>query len=149
MNTESEKKVNGTFNNRLYVIKRNGNRDAVKFDEISKRIERLANEINLIDVDPPQITIIVSQKVFAGITTTELDALAAEAAFTLSVKHPDYEKLAARIAIDNLHKETNYSFNEVIIRLHDANIISNRIFEIVNNHADALNNAIVYERDFL
>merc|ERR1719150_2779894 len=92
---------------------------------------------------------------FPGVTTVELDNLAAEIAATLTTKHPDYAILAARIVISNLHKETKKVFSEVITDLFNMNtkgkptpMISEQHYKIIMANADRLNSAIVSNRDF-
>jgi len=101
------------------------------------------------------ITMKVVSGLFSGVTTVELDNLAAETAATMTVKHPDYASLAARIAVSNLHKETKKTFSEVMNDLH--NIKENEragpkisVFHIgvINRNAERLNSAIIYDRDF-
>ena len=97
----------------MYVITRSGDREPIKFDKITDRIETLCKELAK-DVDPTVIAQKVIEGIFDGITTRELDQLAAETAAYLSTRHPDYAILAGRIAVSNLHKETKGCFSENI-----------------------------------
>src|SRR5687767_4032346 len=101
----------------MYVIKRNGKQESVKFDKITARIEKLSYSlsplVNVIDVAKKVI-----EGIYNGVTTSELDNLAAETAASLTTKHPDYALLASRIAISNLHKNTAKSFSDTMRRLH-------------------------------
>ena len=101
----------------MYVIKRNGKKESVKFDKITARIEKLSYSlsplVNVIDVAKKVI-----EGIYDGVTTSELDSLAAETAASLTTKHPDYALLASRIAISNLHKNTEKSFSDTMRRLH-------------------------------
>src|SRR6185369_6645249 len=101
----------------MQVIKRNGKRESVKFDKITARIEKLSYSlsplVNVIDVAKK-----VVEGIYDGVTTTELDNLAAETAASLTTKHPDYALLASRIAISNLHKNTRKSFSQTIYALY-------------------------------
>merc|ERR1719510_2614504 len=92
---------------------------------------------------------------YPGVTTVELDNLAAEIAATMTTKHPDYAILAARIVVANLHKETKKVFSEVVQDLRNivshgrpAPMISEFHYKIIMKNADRLNSAIVYNRDF-
>merc|ERR1711899_108853 len=92
---------------------------------------------------------------YPGVTTVELDNLAAEIAATMTTKHPDYAILAARIVISNLHKETKKMFSEVItdlykMRSHDrpTPMISEQHYKIVMDNKDKLDAALIYDRDF-
>ena len=141
----------------MQVIKRSGRREVVSFDKITARLRKLTynldtNYVNLIEV---------SKKVIMGlydnVTTVELDNLAAETAATMATIHPDYALLAARIAVSNLHKETEKSFAKVIHELYNyvdpktgerANLISDDIYRIVQQHKDELDSAIIFDRDF-
>lgn len=95
--------------------------------------------------------------VYNGVTTTELDNLAAETAAYMTTKHPDYAILAARIAISNLHKETTKTWSSVIEQLYTyvnpktgrpCPMISQETYTHVMNNAERLNSAIIYNRDF-
>ncbi len=96
---------------KMFVVKRNGRQEEVHFDKITSRIEKLCYGLNMDFLDPPAITQKVINGLYAGVTTVELDNLAAETAATLTTKHPDYALLAARIAVSNLHKETKKCFS--------------------------------------
>ncbi|ODM92112.1 Ribonucleoside-diphosphate reductase large subunit [Orchesella cincta] len=143
--------------NKMYVMKRDGRREEVHFDKITSRIEKLCYGLNMDFVDPPAITLKVISGLYSGVTTVELDNLAAETAATLTTNHPDYAILAARIAVSNLHKETKKCFSEVMNDLYvmvddksglKVPMLSPKHHEIIQKHADRLNSAIVYDRDF-
>jgi ribonucleoside-diphosphate reductase alpha subunit len=140
----------------MYVIKRNGRQESVKFDKITARIEKLSYSlspfVNSIDVAKKVI-----EGIYDGVRTTELDNLAAETAASLTTKHPDYALLASRIAVSNLHKNTTKSFSETMRKLYDyvdpANgkhlpMIADDIMEIVEANAELLDSSIIYDRDF-
>ncbi|MCH8234132.1 MAG: ribonucleoside-diphosphate reductase subunit alpha [Bacteroidetes bacterium] len=102
----------------MYVLKRDGRRESVKFDKITARIEKLCYGLDMKYVEPLEIAKKVINGIYDGVTTQELDNLAAETAATLTVRHPDYAKLAARIAISNLHKKTSKSFSNMMKRVY-------------------------------
>ncbi|OCB89086.1 hypothetical protein A7U60_g3769 [Sanghuangporus baumii] len=140
-----------------YVYKRDGRKERVAFDKITARIGKLCFGLDPKHVDPIEITKKVVSGVYQGVTTVELDNLAAETAAYLTTKHPDYAILAARIAISNLHKETKKKFSDVISDLYNyvnpktgkaAGMISKETFEVVRDNAELLDSVIVYERDF-
>ncbi|AXN75304.1 ribonucleotide reductase large subunit [Akhmeta virus] len=141
----------------MFVIKRNGYKENVMFDKITSRIRKLCYGLNTDHIDPIKIAMKVIQGIYNGVTTVELDTLAAEIAATCTTQHPDYAILAARIAVSNLHKETKKLFSEVMEDLFNyvnpkngkhSPIISNITMDIVNKYKDKLNSAIIYERDF-
>jgi len=140
----------------MHVVKRDGRKQPVKFDKITARIKKLAYGL-----DPMVDIIEVAQKVCAGVyngvTTSELDDLAAETAAYMSTKHHDYSLLASRIAISNLHKNTLKSFSKTIDILYryespktkaPAPLIAEDVYSIVMQHASILDDAIIYDRDF-
>lgn len=140
----------------MQVVKRDGRKQPVKFDKITARIKKLAYGL-----DPMVDIIEVAQKVCAGVyngvTTSELDDLAAETAAYMSTKHHDYSLLASRIAISNLHKNTLKSFSKTIDILYHyqspktkspAPLIADDVYSIVMKHAHVLDDAIIYDRDF-
>ena len=91
---------------RMFVLKRDGRKEPVHFDKITSRIQKLCYNLDMDYIDPPAITLKVITGLYAGVTTVELDNLAAEIAATMTTQHPDYAVLAARIVVSNLHKET-------------------------------------------
>ena len=141
----------------MFVIKRDGRKEPVQFDKITARIAKLCYNLNERFVDPVEVAKKVINGLFDGVTTIELDNLAAETAASLTTKHPDYAILAARIAVSNLHKETKKSFTETMRDLHayvdpktgeNASLIADDVMEIINEHSDQLDSAIIYHRDY-
>lgn len=141
----------------MFVIKRDGEKESVHFDKITSRIEKLCEGLNMDFIDAPAITHKVVSGLYSGVTTVELDNLAAETAATMTVTHPDYAILAARIAISNLHKQTKNDFSEVVKDLFNmvddksgrkTPAISDKIYNIVQANAERLNKAIDFKRDF-
>ena len=140
----------------MYVVKRDGRREAVKFDKITARIKKLCYGLNPL-VAPEKVAMKVIEGLFDGVTTSELDNLAAEVAATNTITHPDYALLASRIAVSNLHKNTKKSFSETIKDLYNyidpktakkAPLISDEVYNIIAKNADVLDSTIIYDRDF-
>ena len=102
----------------MYVIKRDGRKEVVKFDKITARIQKLCYGLNALVV-PEKVAMRVIEGLYDGVTTIELDNLAAEVAATNTITHPDYALLASRIAVSNLHKNTTKSFSETMKDLYD------------------------------
>ena len=141
----------------MLVIKRDGRKESVKFDKITARIEKLSYGLNTKYVKTIEIAKKVIDGLYDGVSTQELDELAAETAATLTTKHPDYAALAARISISNLHKTTSKSFSNTIKRLYtyinpktqeNASLISKDVYGIINKNAALLDSSIIYDRDF-
>jgi len=141
----------------MYVIKRDGKKETVKFDKITARIEKLCYSLNPALVDPIDVAKKVIEGLYDGVTTSELDNLAAETAASLTTKHPDYALLASRIAVSNLHKNTIKSFSETMRRLHgyidlkagkNASLIADDVWEVIEKNAEVLDSTIIYDRDF-
>ena len=141
----------------MYVIKRDGRRESVKFDKITARIEKLCYSLDPFFIQPLDVAKKVITGLYDGVTTSELDNLAAETAASMTTKHPDYAVLAARIAISNLHKETQKSFSATMKRLfnytdpktgENAALLSKEVYEVIKKHAAELDGAIIYDRDF-
>lgn len=141
----------------MYVIKRDGRREPVKFDKITSRIEKLCYGLNTEYVHPIEVAKKVINGLYDGVTTNKLDDLAAETAASLTAMHPDYAILAARIATSNLHKETKKLFSDTIRDLYEyidpvtgqnASLIADDVMEIVQKNAEQLDSAIIYSRDF-
>jgi len=99
----------------------------------------------------------VIEGLYDGVTTSELDNLAAEIAATMTITHPDYAKLAARISVSNLHKNTKKTFSEVVTDLYEyvnprtekeAPLISDEVYEVIMANKEKLDSTIIYNRDF-
>ena len=140
----------------MYVVKRDGRKEAVKFDKITARIKKLCYGLNPL-VAPEKVAMKVIEGLFDGVTTSELDNLAAEVAATNTITHPDYALLASRIAVSNLHKNTKKSFSDTVTDLYEyidpktnekAPLISDEVYKIVKKNADVLDSTIIYDRDF-
>src|SRR5581483_2826541 len=140
----------------MFVIKRNGKSESVKFDKITARIQKLSYGLSPL-VDVIEVTKKVIEGIYDGVTTTELDNLAAETAASLTTKHPDYALLASRIAVSNLHKNTEKSFSATMRRLHQYTdsatgrkmpLLADDIMEIIEANAELLDSSIIYDRDF-
>lgn len=144
------------FTGRMYVIKRTGEKEEVAFDKITRRIAALCDGLNPEFICPVKVTQKVVEGVFPGVTTSEIDVLAAETCAYMSQLHPDFSTLAARIAVSNLHKNTLGDFVETVKILHGvqdkagraAPLVSDELLEIVMEHGDKINKAIDYERDY-
>jgi ribonucleoside-diphosphate reductase alpha chain len=140
----------------MYVVKRDGKSEPVMFDKITSRVRKMCYGLNSL-VDPVKVAMRVIEGLYDGVSTSELDNLAAEIAATMTVQHPDYAKLAARIAISNLHKNTKKSFTETMTDLYvyenprtgkKAPMIADDVYEIMMANAEKLDSTIIYNRDF-
>jgi len=140
----------------MYVVKRDGHKEPVMFDKITDRIKKLCYGLNDM-VDAVKVAMRVIEGLYDGVTTSELDNLAAETAASMTVTHPDYAQLAARIAISNLHKNTNKSFSETMSEMYyyvnprtnqAAPLISDEVHQVIQENAAFLDSHIIYTRDF-
>ena len=138
------------------VVKRNGRREPVMFDKITSRVRKMCYGLNKL-VDPIKISMRVIEGLYDGVTTSELDNLAAEIAATMTTTHPDYAKLAARISVSNLHKNTKKVFSEVMTDLYEyvnprtgkkGPMIADDVYEIIQKNKAKLDSTIIYNRDF-
>lgn len=141
----------------MLVIKRDGRRESVKFDKITRRIENLCGGLHEKYVNPVKVARKVIEGLYDGVTTVELDHLAAQVAASMTTLHPDYAILAARIAISNLHKVTSRSFSNTMKQLYtyidpktgeNASMISKQVYKVIRNNAAYFDGIIDYERDY-
>jgi len=155
--SEEEIEMAKATGSKMVVLKRDGRSETVHFDKITSRIEKLCYGLASEYLDIPAITLKVINGLYPGVTTVELDNLAAEMAATMTTKHPDYALLAARIAVSNLHKETKKRFSDVVTDLFSMTcpktgkkipMISEKHYKIIQDNKDRLDSAIVYDRDF-
>lgn len=140
----------------MYVIKRDGRKETVKFDKIQARVKKLCYGLDK-SVDPVHIAMRVIEGLYDGVTTRQLDDLAAEITASLVTKHPDFATLAARIAVSNLHKSTKKSFSETVDDLYHfidpktgnkAPMIADDVYKIIKDNQEVLDSTIIYDRDF-
>lgn len=140
----------------MYVVKRDGHKEPVMFDKITDRIKKLCYGLND-RVDAVKVAMRVIEGLYDGVTTSELDNLAAETAASMTISHPDYAQLAARIAVSNLHKNTNKSFSETMNEMYhyvnprtnqEAPLLSEEVHNVIQENAEFLNSHIIYNRDF-
>ena len=126
------------------------------FDKITARVKKLCYGLSDF-VDPVKISMRVIEGLYDGVTTSELDNLAAETAASMTTSHPDYAKLAARISVSNLHKNTKKSFSEVMTDLYEyvnprtekkAPMIADEVYQVMMDNKDAIDSMIIYNRDF-
>ncbi len=141
----------------MFVIKRDGTTETVKFDKITARIQKLSYGLDPVHVQPIDVAMKVINGLYDGVSTSQLDNLAAETAASLTTKHPDYALLASRIVVSNLHKNTTKSFSKTISDLYfytdpktgqKAALIADDVYEIVQANAQLLDSTIIYDRDF-
>ncbi|KAJ2348403.1 ribonucleotide-diphosphate reductase subunit rnr1 [Coemansia sp. RSA 2673] len=141
----------------MFVIKRDGKSEKVQFDKITARINKLSYGLDTNYVDSAAVAQKVISGVYQGVTTVELDNLAAETAAYMTVQHPDYAQLAARIAISNLQKETHDKFSDIIKDLHEyinpktnkhSPMVSDELVAIVAANRERIDSAVDYSRDF-
>ncbi len=140
----------------MYVVKRDGHKEPVMFDKITERIKKLCYGLNEL-VDPVKVAMRVIEGLYDGVSTSELDNLAAETAASMTIAHPDYAQLAARVAISNLHSNTKKSFSETMKDMYhyvnprngqDAPLLSDEVFKVIQENAAFLDSHIIYTRDF-
>ena len=140
----------------MYVVKRDGRQESVKFDKITARIIKMCYGLDPL-VSPEAVAMKVIEGLFDGVSTTELDNLAAEVAAAKTIDHPDYALLASRIAVSNLHKETKKTFSEVMYDLYHyvdpktneaAALLAEDVYQIIMDNKEVLDSSIIYDRDF-
>ncbi len=140
----------------MHVIKRDGRREAVKFDKITARIKKLCYGLDPI-VDPTKVAMRVIEGLYDGVTTVELDNLAAEVSASMTTLHPGYSLLASRIAVSNLHSATKKSFSATMKDLYNyvdpktekkAPLLADDVYDVITNNAEVLDSSIIYDRDF-
>ncbi|WP_337967538.1 ribonucleoside-diphosphate reductase subunit alpha [uncultured Flavobacterium sp.] len=140
----------------MYVVKRDGHKEPVMFDKITERIKKLCYGLNEL-VDPVKVAMRVIEGLYDGVSTSELDNLAAETAASMTIAHPDYAQLAARVAISNLHSNTKKSFSETMKDMYnyvnprngqEAPLLSDEVFNVIQENSAFLDSHIIYTRDF-
>ena len=140
----------------MFVVKRDGHKEHVMFDKITERIKKLCYGLNEL-VDPVKVAMRVIEGLYDGVSTSELDNLAAETAASMTIAHPDYAQLAARIAISNLHSNTKKSFSETMNEMYhyinprtnqESPLLAEEVHKVIMDNAEFLDSHIIYNRDF-
>lgn len=140
----------------MYVLKRDGRKEAVKFDKITARIIKMCYGLDPL-VSPEAVAMKVIEGIYDGVSTTDLDNLAAEVAAAKTIDHPDYALLASRIAVSNLHKDTKKSFSETMEDMYNyidpntnlsASLLADDVYQAIMDNRDVLDSSIIYDRDF-
>jgi ribonucleoside-diphosphate reductase alpha chain len=140
----------------MKVKKRNGELEEMRYDKITKRISVLCHDLNMEYIDPTFVTLKVTSGIYDGISTTELDVLAAETAAAMVTTHPDYAKLAGRLAVSNLHKTTPKKFSQSMKELYsfiepktgkESSLIDDNVYQFVLANKEILDGAINQDRD--
>jgi ribonucleoside-diphosphate reductase alpha chain len=141
----------------MKVKKRDGSLEEMRYDKITRRIQHFCDDLDIEYVDPTLVTLKVTQGIYDGISTVELDTLAAETAASLVTTHPDYAKLAGRLAVSNLHKTTPKKFSQCIKELYnfvepktgkESSLIDDDVYKFVLRNKDVIDGAVTQERDF-
>ncbi len=140
----------------MYVVKRDGRKESVKFDKITARIVKMCYGLDPL-VSPEAVAMKVIEGIYDGVSTSDLDNLAAEVAAAKTIDHPDYALLASRIAVSNLHKETKKTFSEVMSDMYNyidpktgqnASLLADDVYQIIQENKELLDSSIIYDRDF-
>jgi len=140
----------------MYVIKRDGRKEPIKFDKITARVKKLCYGLSPI-VQPEMVAMKVIEGLYDGVSTYELDNLAAEVSASKTIEHPDYALLASRISVSNLHKNTKKSFSDTIEDLYsyidpitgdNASLIADDVYQIIKDNSEYFDSHIIYDRDF-
>lgn len=139
----------------MRVKKRDNTYEDISFDKVLRRIRVLSTDLAGVDAD--EIAQKVCSRIYDGVSTSELDELAAQMCATLVTTHPDYGTIAARLIVSNHHKNTSPSFSETMGILYHAKdvhgksnpLITEELWAIVQAHKEKLNSMIDYQRDYL
>ena len=140
----------------MEVIKRDGSKEKVKLDKILSRVKKQCYGLDMDYIEPMEIAKKVINGLYDGISSVELDVLAAETAAALTPTHPDYSILAARICVTSLHKKTQKSFSQTVELLYKyinpktgewSPMISDEVYKIVMENSKEIDSQIISDRD--
>eukprot|EP00606_Chrysophyceae_sp_TOSAG23-5_P000783 GSChrysophyteH2.ASY1.ANO1.551.1 assembled CDS len=140
----------------MHVIKRNGEKAEVNFDAILDRISECCQNLDSI-VNPVVMAQKVVSGVYPGVTTRELDEMAAQTAASCTTQHPDFNTLASRLSISDMQKQTMPKFSDVVKVLykhvhpktgHPAPLVSDDVYKITLDNAELIDSRIDDSRDF-
>ncbi|CAB1107681.1 unnamed protein product [Ectocarpus sp. CCAP 1310/34] len=139
----------------MFVVKRSGAKEDIKFDKVTSRIEKLCEGLNREYVDPVAMTLKLNQGMYSGVTATELDELAAQTCACIATTHPDYSVLAARICISNLQKQTEPDYLKLVTTLREhvhpdtgeySPLVTEELVDVVKAHTDRIQRTLDEEK---
>jgi ribonucleoside-diphosphate reductase alpha chain len=145
INQLQQKAVKPQKSKDLYVRKRDGRLELVSFNKILTRITFLSEDL---EVNPAKLAQSVITDLYNEIESSKIDEIAADKAHHWCTNHPDYDRLASRIAISNHQKETLDVFSQVVWELYQAGLLNDEIFEVVQENSDVIDQTIDYDRDY-
>ena len=140
----------------MHIIKRDGSKEAMKFDKIGTRIRQQCNGLDRSAINPVTIAQMIISSLRDGITSHEIDTLISETCHSLVTRHPDFDVLALRIAISRLHKEAPMTFLEAMQALYQntdasgnpAPLISDKVLELAGKYESEIESHIQDDRDY-
>jgi ribonucleoside-diphosphate reductase alpha chain len=141
----------------MQILKRDGKKEAINFDRMVDFVNRYCFGLNKDFVSPIQVAKRTLEGVYDGVTIQELIQLSVETAASMTTKHPDYSLLAGRLAVSELHKNTDESFANTVEKMffyknpkngEDAPMVSRELYENVIKNSLQLDSAIDYNRDY-
>lgn len=132
----------------INIVKRNGKSQPLKLEKITTRIKKQLYDLDLNYINPDMIAISVVGGLFEGATTRQIDELIAEQSASKATTHPDYSKLASRILVSSLHKDTDDKFSDAMLKLVNDNLVSKDFYNLVEKYSTILDEYIKNERDF-
>jgi ribonucleoside-diphosphate reductase alpha subunit len=126
----------------MKVLKRDGSVEEMLFDKVTSRIRKLRQGL---DVAPDRVAQKVFSNMYDGIHTSEIDALSADVAIDLMTENPDYETLATRLTVSNMHKTSPNCFSDCALALHAKGLVS---IEFMKNITLNLDGVINHDHDY-
>ena len=130
----------------MYVIKRDQSTEAVNFEKIAERLRKLIAEASLKGIDVGRVTQEIVTNMSDKMKTSEIDTLAANVCVAKQLENPEYERLATRLTVSNIHKTTDACVMETYSKL--ESVLDRTFFDFVMMHGDALNAILDPERDY-
>nr|WRQ96405.1 rr1 [Mamestra configurata nucleopolyhedrovirus A] len=131
----------------MYVVKRDGRLEQVSPSKLHNRIHRLCHDLNSQFVHPKAVSLKVIKSFSDRTTTEDIDIYAASVAATLTYKHYDYDMLAGRLLVTNMHKYVDESFTKVVQRLHKHNLVSDELLLVTIKHSKIIEDNIDMKLD--
>lgn len=130
----------------MYVIKRDQTTESVNFEKIAERIRKLVEEADLQGIDVGRVTQEIVANMSDKMHTADIDTLAANVCVAKQLENPEYERLATRLTVSNIHKTTTACVKETYSKI--ESILDPVFYAFVVNHADALNRILDQDRDY-
>lgn len=140
----------------ITVINRRGESVPLKLETISDRLQQLSSLPPRLSINTDLIAVKTVASLVDGIKTSEIDMISANICSSLIIDDHEYDTMAARIIISDLHKNTTSCLNRYATELIsyeyrgiDIKILHPKVVAFIKRYYQELERVVDYEKDYL